>query len=69
MRKWFLAIYTVAGARRPPSARDLATLLDVNRNTASQMLLRLRYATVEERELLGHIIDAVTEANGRKDDP
>lgn len=67
MRKWFLAIYTLIESRRPPSARDLATLLEVNKNTASQMLLRLRYATVEERQLLAKIAEVVTErTNGAR---
>lgn len=56
LQKWFLAISLVLNAKRGISARHLARDLEVNRNTAWFMGMRIRNAMFEQVELLKGIV-------------
>ena len=58
LQKWFLAISMVLNAKKGISVRQLARDLDVNKNTAWYMLMRLRRAMLEHSILLSGIIEA-----------
>jgi transposase-like protein len=57
LQKWFLAISLVLNAKKGISARQLARDLEVNRNTAWYMGMRIRNAMFEQGELLKGIIE------------
>lgn len=57
LQKWFLAISSILNAKKGMSARQLARHLEVNRNTAWYMSMRIRKAMFEERELLTGVIE------------
>lgn len=52
LRKWFLCAVLVVNAKDDLSARHLARMLGVNKNTAWTMVLRIKVALLEQRELL-----------------
>jgi transposase-like protein len=54
LQKWFLAISLILGAGKGNSARQLARDLEVNKNTAWYMAVRIQEAIMdsEQRELL-----------------
>jgi len=56
LQKWFLAISLVLNAKKGISARQLARDLDVNKNTAWYMDMRIRNAMIEHRVLLSGFI-------------
>ena len=58
-QKWFLAISLILNAKKGISARQLALDLEVNKNTAWYMAMRIRKAMCERwhRELLLAIIE------------
>lgn len=58
-QKWFLAISLILNAKKGISARQLARDLDINKNTAWYMAMRIRKAMSERwhRELLQGIIE------------
>ncbi len=58
LQKWFLAISLVLNAKKGISARQLARDIEVNKNTAWFMLMRLRKAMVEYGETFNGIIEA-----------
>ena len=58
LQKWFLAISLVLNAKKGISARQLARDIEVNKNTAWYMLMRLRRAMVEYGDLLSGIVEA-----------
>jgi len=58
LQKWFLAISLTLNAKKGISARQLARDIEVNKNTAWYMLMRLRTAMTEYGELLQGIIEA-----------
>ena len=57
-QKWFLAISLVLNAKKGISARQLARDIEVNKNTAWYMLMRIRKAMREYGDLLEGIIEA-----------
>lgn len=57
-QKWFLAISLVLNARKGLSARQLARDIEVNKNTAWYMLMRIRNAMIEQGDLLQGLIEA-----------
>ena len=57
LQKWFLAISLVLNAKKGISARQLARDLEVNRNTAWFMGMRIRNAMFEQGELLKGIVE------------
>jgi transposase-like protein len=57
LQRWFLAIALVLNARKGISARQLARDIEVNKNTAWLMLMRIRKAMVEYGDLLEGIIE------------
>ena len=57
LQKWFLAISLVLNAKKGISARQLARDLEVNRNTAWYMGMRIRNAMFEQGELLKGIVE------------
>lgn len=56
-QKWFFAIAIILNAKKGISARQLARDIDVNRNTAWYMGMRIRKAMFEDRDLLQGIVE------------
>lgn len=57
-QKWFLAISLVLNAKKGISSRQLARDIEVTKDTAWYMLMRIRKAMTEYEELLQGIIEA-----------
>lgn len=57
LQKWFLAITLVLNAKKGISSRQLARDLEVNKNTAWSMQMRIRKAMCEQGPLLSGIIE------------
>lgn len=57
LQKWFLGISLMLNAKKGISARQLARDLDVNKNTAWYMGMRIRRAMVEQRELMNGFVE------------
>ena len=53
--KWFMAISSLHNEKQTISYRQLARMLNVNKNTAWYMFKRIEKANVTERELIGEI--------------
>jgi transposase-like protein len=66
-QKWFLAISLVLNAKKGISARQLARDIEVNKNTAWYMLMRLRTAMIEQTQLLEGIVEIDETYIGGKD--
>lgn len=58
LQKWFLAITLVLNAKKGISARQLARDIEVTKDTAWYMIMRIRKAFVEYGDLLEGIIEA-----------
>jgi transposase-like protein len=58
LQKWLLAISIILNAKKGISARQLARDLEVNKNTAWYMQMRIRKAMFEQRDLFEGIIEA-----------
>jgi transposase-like protein len=58
LQKWFLAVALVLNARKGISARQLARDIEVNKNTAWLMLMRIRRAMRDQGGLLEGIVEA-----------
>ena len=58
LQKWFLTISLVLNAKKGISARQLARDIEVNKNTAWFVLMRVRKAMREYGDLLEGIIEA-----------
>jgi transposase-like protein len=52
IEKWVCAINLIYNSEKSVSVRQLAKEIDVNKNTASSMISRIRKAMVEEQEFL-----------------
>jgi len=52
LQRWFLCITLVLNARKNISSRQLAQNLEINKNTACLMLMRIRRAMHEQGNLL-----------------
>ncbi|MFC1541408.1 IS1595 family transposase [Candidatus Latescibacterota bacterium] len=57
LQKWFLAISLILNAKKGISARQLARHLDVNKNTAWYMGMRIRRSMIEDRELMSGFVE------------
>jgi len=57
LQRWFVAISLVLNAKKGISARQLARDIDVNKNTAWYMLMRIRRAMIEHGNLLQGIVE------------
>ena len=57
LQKWFLAISIVLNAKKGISARQLGRDIEVNKDTAWSMSMRIRRAMIEQRELLAGIVE------------
>jgi len=57
LQVWFLGISLILNAKKGISARQLARHLDVNKNTAWYLEMRVRRAMVEDRDLLEGIVE------------
>lgn len=57
LQKWFLALSLVLNARKGISARQLARDIEVNKNTAWYMLMRIRDAMKEDHKLFKNIVE------------
>ena len=58
--KWFTAIWLMEESARDPSSRELASLIDVDKNTACYMAMRIRRARLKETALLWAICKEVS---------
>jgi transposase-like protein len=56
LQKWFLAISLILNAKKDISARQLARDLNVDKNTAWYMAMRIRRAMIEQRELINGFV-------------
>jgi transposase-like protein len=68
--KWFQAIALLLNPRGAPSVRQLAQCLEVNKDTAWRMALKIREAMTEreQRELLFRIFDMSWALPGRENE-
>jgi transposase-like protein len=57
-QKWFLAILLMLNAKKRISARQLASDVQVNKNTACHMLMHIRKTMSEDPELLKGLLGA-----------
>jgi transposase-like protein len=57
LQKWFLAISLLLNAKKGLSARQLARDIEVNKNTAWYMGMRIRNAMFEQPELMRGIVE------------
>lgn len=57
LQKWFLGISLILNAKKGISARQLARDLNVNKNTAWYMSMRIRRAMIEDRELMNNFVE------------
>jgi hypothetical protein len=57
LQKWFLAISLILNAKKGLSARQLARDIQVDKDTAWSMGMRIRNAMVSQRELLSGIVE------------
>lgn len=57
LQKWFLAVSIVLNAKKGISARQLARDIDVNKNTAWYMLMRIRQSMTDNGDLFKGIIE------------
>ncbi|MEN6625794.1 MAG: IS1595 family transposase [Candidatus Sumerlaeia bacterium] len=57
LQKWFLAVALILNAKKGISSRQLARDLEVHRNTAWYMGMRIRKAMIQQRELLQGIAE------------
>lgn len=57
MQKWFLAISLILNAKKGISARQLARDLEVNKDTAWSMGMRIREAMKDDGEMLSGIVE------------
>lgn len=69
LQKWFLAISLILNAKKGISARQLARDLEVNKNTAWYMAMRIREAMLQDRELLNGIVEVDETYVGGKSRP
>jgi hypothetical protein len=58
LQKWFLAISLILNAKKGISARQLARDLEVNKNTAWYVQMRVRNALIEQKDLFEGIVEA-----------
>ena len=52
LSKWFRAVWLMEESERDPSSRALAATLNINRNSACYMAMRIRRARTRESALL-----------------
>src|SRR5689334_209950 len=52
LQKWFLSIGLMMGVDRDPTARELAALIGVDKNTANALLKKIKVARIQEFALL-----------------
>lgn len=57
LQRWFLAVTLILNAKKGISARQLARDLDVNKNTAWYMAMRIRKSMIQQRQLLQGIVE------------
>jgi transposase-like protein len=57
LQKWFLALSLVLNAKKGVSSRQLARDLEVSKDTAWSMQMRIRDAMIEQGELLSGMIE------------
>ncbi|MGI0491776.1 hypothetical protein ACN4EG_08180 [Alkalinema pantanalense CENA528] len=60
---WFQAISLVLHAKRGVTVRQLARIINVNKNTAASMISRIEAARSTHPELLKHIVDFCQDKN------
>jgi len=58
LQKWFLAISLVLNAKKGYSARQLSRDIDVTKDTAWRILMQIRKAFVDDKEMLDGIVEA-----------
>jgi transposase-like protein len=60
LQKWFLAMAMIINALKSISVRQLARDIEVNKNTAWYMVMRIRQAMLTNGELLRGIVEILT---------
>jgi transposase-like protein len=60
LQKWFLMIAYMINRKRGPSARKLAVIIKVNKNTACYMAMRVRHELPKDINFFLTIADEVT---------
>lgn len=60
LQKWFLMIAYMINERKEPSARKLAGIIKVNKNTACYMAMRIRHELPKDINFFLTIADEVT---------
>ena len=63
LQKWYLLIALIINSTKDPSVRSLAERIQVNKNTANYMAMRLRRALTKELNLLLRLADDVLGVN------
>ena len=53
---WFTAIFLITNSKNKVTARSLAQLIEVNKNTAATMISRIRDAQINQSKLFIQII-------------
>ena len=66
LQKWFLALEIFSASEKKLSARSLAEMVGVNKDTAWAMLNRMREAFTEYGELLGQLVEFGERMLGKK---
>jgi transposase-like protein len=67
LQKWFLAVGLMM-AREEPTVRELAAILDVNKDTANHVSVKIRKAYFAELNLLLAVSTAVLKGNHERKD-
>jgi transposase-like protein len=57
LQKWFIGILLIVNSKKNISARQLASDLKINKNTASYMRLRIMRAMIEDRGFIKGFIE------------
>lgn len=59
LRRWLFAIWLYTDPRRSVAVRELAEAIGVNRNTAWQMMMKMKVGLVEQEPMLQGVIQVL----------
>jgi transposase-like protein len=59
LQKWFLIIATMTDIKSSPNCRLLAKEIEVNKNTACFMIMRIKYAIIKDMALVLRIAEDI----------
>lgn len=66
LQRWFYAVWLITDPTRQVTVRELAAAVDVNKNTASYMISRIRLALLEQSHLVQAILSTLASVNGSR---